>query len=80
MAGEDLMVCHRCGGFLVVDGTDKIQLDVAKSLGIDTDGQSCVLTYGCRSCGTSFTEHEAVSDVPDEGRHGNNLMELIFDR
>lgn len=84
MEGDDMMVCHKCGGLLMVDGVAKVKADLARSMGLEVVSPVC--TYSCRSCGISFTEHESEDTlaVPksdfDEPEYGSNLTELIFDR
>jgi len=72
MAGEDMLICHKCGGLLMVDGMAKVKADLAESLGLEVVRP--VLTYSCRSCGISFTEHESSEPWTDEPEYGSNLM------
>ena len=80
MAGRDLLICHKCGGILMVDGTDKVRHDLHQLLGVESLERGYVLTYSCESCGISFTEHETDPNDDDFGpEYGTNLTELIFD-
>ncbi len=86
MEGDDLLVCRKCGGLLMVDGLAKVKHDIAATLGLDVVNPVC--TYSCGSCGVSFTEHESGGPeiyVPkwgddEDDEYGSNLTELNFDR